>query len=147
MKRQSRRGTATLALCIAVVMAPGLGLVAPESQRDAAADWPIYNRDLAGTRYSPLDQIDTRTVESLQEQWSYRFHPEPGFVEGPNPSELFQQVTPIVVDGVMYLAAGNRVVALQPETGVNVSAPTSGVPRGNERHVVFRLTDSSERRP
>ena len=100
--------------------APGPTLLAQEYGRSAAADWPTYNRDLAGTRYSPLAQIDTGNVAELQEVWSYRFHPEDGFVEGPEPAELFQQVTPIVVDGVMYLAAGDRVVALRPETGAEI---------------------------
>ena len=89
-------------------------------QRTAGADWPTYNRDLAGTRYSPLDEINVQTVSELEEAWSYRFHPDDGFIEGPSPAELFQQVTPIVVDGVMYLAAGNRVVALRPETGEEI---------------------------
>ena len=103
-----------------MVSASVLVPVAQAPQRHAAADWPTYNRDLAGTRYSPLAQINTRTVSSLREVWSYKFHPEDGFVEGPDPTELFKQVTPIVVDGVMYLAAGNRVVALRPETGEEV---------------------------
>ena len=30
------------------------------------------------------------------------------------------EVTPIVVNGVMYLPAGNRVVALDPETGKEI---------------------------
>ena len=108
--------TAAIVIVSALVLAP----VAQEPQRRAAADWPTYNRDLAGTRYSPLNQINTRTVSSLREIWSYQFHPEDGFIEGPSPTELFQQVTPIVVDGVMYLAAGNRVVALEPETGEEI---------------------------
>ena len=33
---------------------------------------------------------------------------------------MFQQVTPIVVNGVMYLPSGNRVVALEPETGKEI---------------------------
>ena len=33
-------------------------------------------------------------------------------------SELYQEVTPIVVNGIMYMPAGDRVVALEPETGV-----------------------------
>ena len=110
----SRIGRVVAALvAAALASAPAVGQEAGRS----AADWPTYNRDLAGTRYSPLDQIDTGNVASLEEVWSYRFHPEDGFIEGPSPAELFQQVTPIVVDGVMYLAAGNRVVALRPETG------------------------------
>ena len=91
-----------------------------EPQRSAAADWPTYNRDLAGTRYSPLTQITPRNVSSLREAWSYKFHPEDGIIEALDPTDVFQQVTPIVVDGVMYLAAGNRVVALRPETGEEI---------------------------
>ena len=33
--------------------------------QDSAADWPMYNRDLAGTRYSPLAQINTKNVAKL----------------------------------------------------------------------------------
>ena len=63
-------------------------VIAKEPERRAAADWPTYNRDLAGTRYSPLDQINTRTVSALREVWSYRFHPEDGFIEGPSPEGM-----------------------------------------------------------
>ncbi len=107
----------TVAAAILLALAGNAPAQSPGPERSPAADWPTYNRDLAGTRWSPLDRIHTGNVAELQEVWSYRFHPEDGFIEGPTPTELFQQVTPIVVDGVMYLAAGNRVVALQPETG------------------------------
>ena len=46
--------------------------------------------------------------------------PRDGIIEALDPTDVFQQVTPIVVDGVMYLAAGNRVVALRPETGEEI---------------------------
>ena len=70
------------------------------------ADWPMYRHDYAGTGYSPLAQITTRNVSTLREVWSYRLD------ESAN-----SQATPIVVNGVMYLPAANRVVALDPETG------------------------------
>ena len=108
---RSRRPFRVTATLVAMALA---STSAVAQERSAAADWPTYNRDLAGTRYSPLEQIDTSNVGELQEVWSYRFHPEDGFIEGPSPAELFQQVTPIVVDGVMYLASGNRVVACSP---------------------------------
>ena len=122
-RRTSRRHsfrTGMAAGALAAVLTASASVLAQEAERSAAADWPTYNRDLAGTRYSPLDQIDASNVASLEEVWSYRFHPEDGFIEGPSPAELFQQVTPIVVDGVMYLASGNRVVALRPETGEEI---------------------------
>jgi hypothetical protein len=39
-----------------------------------AADWPMYNRDLAGTRYSPLTQINTRNVTKLTKAWSFKLN-------------------------------------------------------------------------
>src|SRR5688572_1844965 len=97
----------------------------PGAPRSPDADWPTYNRDLAGTRYSPLTQINTRNVARLAPAWTYRLRPEPGqsvpAIDKPASSfELFQQVTPIVVNGVMYLPAGHRVVALEPETGKEI---------------------------
>src|SRR5947209_18580233 len=35
------------------------------------ADWPMYTRDLAGTRYSPLRQINTRNAAQLVPAWNY----------------------------------------------------------------------------
>ena len=64
-----------------------------------------------------LTQITPANVGDLREAWSYRFHHDDRLVTGPDPTDVFQQVTPIVVDGVMYLAAGDRVVALRPESG------------------------------
>ena len=78
---------------------------ARKAARPAGADWPMYNRDLAGTRYSPLAQITTKNVAGLKQAWSYPLEARAS------------EATPIVVNGVMYLPAGNRVVALDPETG------------------------------
>src|SRR6187455_2501803 len=93
--------------------------------RNPASDWPTYNRDHAGTRYSPLTQINTTNVATLTQVWSYRLRPEPGrsilAIDKPASSfEIFQEVTPIVVNGVMYLPSGHRVVALEPETGKEI---------------------------
>jgi quinoprotein glucose dehydrogenase len=93
--------------------------------RAASEGWPTYNRDLAGTRYSPLTQINTKNVSTLVEAWSYRLRPEPGrsvpaVDKAASSFEIFQEVTPIVVSGVMYLPSGHRVVALEPETGKEI---------------------------
>ena len=95
-------------------------IMVAQVRRDAAGDWPMFNRDLAGTRYSPLKQIDTANVARLTQAWSYRLQPEGKALTGPSPFELFQEVTPIVVNGVMYLPSGDRVVALEPETGKEI---------------------------
>jgi len=95
------------------------GSGAPEegSEPQAAAapdgDWPMYRHDLAATGYSPLAEITSSNVASLTEAWTYALAAEAAEGDrGPN-----SQVTPIVVDGVMYLPAADRVVALEPETG------------------------------
>jgi quinoprotein glucose dehydrogenase len=42
-----------------------------------ASDWPMYNRDLAGTRYSPLTQINTKNVAALKQAWSFQLKADP----------------------------------------------------------------------
>jgi glucose dehydrogenase len=76
----------------------------------------MYNHDLASTRYSPLAQINPGNVANLTLAWFFRPR-----ADGNGPSAAtFNEVTPIVVNDVMYLAAGNSVVALQPETGKEI---------------------------
>ena len=78
-----------------------------------AADWPTYNRDLAGTRYSPLKQVNKDNVRNLEQVWSYRLGRNVTTGDLGGGSEF----TPLVIDGVMYVAAADRIVALAPETG------------------------------
>src|SRR5262245_1412236 len=104
-----------LAVCGLVV------LISIGATRSPNADWPMFNRDLAGTRFSPLTQINTTNVSKLSQAWSYQLRPHDGKpLSGLSPSEIFQEVTPIVVSGIMYLPSGNRVVALEPETGKEI---------------------------
>jgi len=111
-------------LCFAIVIIALAGTWVAIAQQSAPrspdADWPTYNRDLAGTRYSPLTQINTANVANLKQVWSYRLRPEPGVIapavsQPASAAEIFQEVTPIVVNDVMYMPSGNRVVALEPE--------------------------------
>src|ERR1700731_3916396 len=78
-----------------------------QAQKDA--DWPAFNRDLAGTRYSPLTQINTRNVATLTKAWTVPLN-VPG-----------TEVTPLVIGGVMYLPADKRVMALDAETGTDLA--------------------------
>src|SRR5215472_5336358 len=94
-----------------------------------ASDWPMFNRDLAGTRYSPLSQINATNVTKLTQAWTYKFNRPGKQIRGDSPSELYQEITPIVVNGVMYMPSGDRVVALEPESGkeIWVYEPPSGL--------------------
>src|ERR1051325_5415864 len=97
------------------------GTAQKNNTRSPDADWPMFNRDLAGTRFSPLTQINAANVANLTTAWSYKLRPHDGKpLTGQSPSEIFQEITPIVVNDVMYLPAGNRVVALEPETGKEI---------------------------
>src|SRR5215470_12009705 len=119
---------AILAMVLGVVgVAVGITGMAQQqnNRRSPDADWPTYNRDLAGTRYSPLTQINATNVSRLTQVWTYRLRPAAGVavpaVDRPaSAAEIFHQITPIVVNGVMYMPSGNRVVALEPETGKEI---------------------------
>lgn len=57
----------------------------------AAANWPLYNRTLAGDRFSPLAEIDRGNVAQLRVACTYVL-----------PEVVAMQAGPIVVDGTMY---------------------------------------------
>ena len=89
-----------------------LGLLAPraglaDSSADAikncaAKNWCAYHRTTnKALRHSPLDQVNTSNVWDLRPVWIF----QPGQVlQGMHP-------TPLVVDGVMYVAANPSTVA------------------------------------
>ena len=92
------------------------GCTSPDGGAPGTGEWPMYRGDPAGTGYSPLSEIDESNVSSLRTAWTYslRGAPLPGGEPGRDPNS---QATPIVVGGVMYLPAADRVVALDPATG------------------------------
>jgi len=102
---------------ICILLSLSAAVLPSAAQKTRDGDWPMYNRDLAGTRYSPLTQINTRNVGALKQAWSYRFRTDEERAVLRGNIGTFSEVTPLVVDGVMYLTAGNRVVALDPITG------------------------------
>src|SRR5262245_18123737 len=76
-------------------------LKAPKSE-----DWLLYRGNYQGWGYSALDQINKTNVKTLQLAWSRSMGP------GPN------QITPIVHNGVMYLASPSDLIqAIDAATG------------------------------
>jgi alcohol dehydrogenase (cytochrome c) len=69
-------------------------------------DWPTYHGALNGNRYSAVDQINRTTVGRLAPAWIFTV---------PDASRL--EVTPVVVDGVMYVTAVNESYALDAGSG------------------------------
>jgi quinoprotein glucose dehydrogenase len=99
----------------------------------------MYNRDLAGTRYSPLTQINPSNVGRLTRAWSFAIGRDrtAGTLSGGS------EFTPIVVNGTMYVATSDAVVALEPERGIVIwrHAVTGGVP--SRRGVAYWPGDAS----
>jgi quinoprotein glucose dehydrogenase len=78
-----------------------------------AGEWPAYHRDLAGTRYSPLDQITPANIARVKIAWTYAQDTSVGR------PETRSQNTPLMVGGVLYFSAGSQraVVAADAATG------------------------------
>lgn len=70
-----------------------------------ARDWLYHNHDYSGTRYSGLDQIDTKNANRLQAACVYQVGELSNFQTGP-----------IVYDGTMYLTSVRTTVALDGAT-------------------------------
>jgi quinoprotein glucose dehydrogenase len=120
----------------AIHLITAVGLLAKPA--GAQTDWPTYGHDLAGTRYSPLKQIDATNVSKLVRAWTY--HMNPGGTAAPAAAPTAAaggrgrggrgggfgggrnwSATPLVINGVLYLTtAYNRVVALEPETAKEI---------------------------
>jgi glucose dehydrogenase len=84
-----------------------------------AADWPMFGHDLAATRYSPLKQINTSNAGKLKLAWRMPYRADRN---GPVTGGLgsLSEATPVVVNGIMYLPAENRVLALDAATGKEI---------------------------
>src|SRR5579863_9286261 len=97
-------------------------------------DWPSYNHDMASTRYSLLAQINAKNAATLKSAWTFSLKgegPPPRFGGGGS------EATPIVVNGIMYLTASARVVALEGATGKEVWSYTVTNGRPSTRGVAF----------
>src|ERR671919_2191182 len=69
--------------------------------RDEPHNWLTYYGAYDGQRYSPLDQINTSNVGKLVPQWVFQAG-SMGLHSGK--STYGFEVSPIIVDGVMYIS-------------------------------------------
>jgi alcohol dehydrogenase (cytochrome c) len=115
--------------------------------RPRPGEWPTYHGNLSGNRFSPLDQINAKTIHGLAPKWMFT-------VQGaPRPL----QTTPVVIDGVMYVTSVNEAFALDARSGRQIwhfSRPrtqglagdaASGINRGVAAlgNRVFMVTDNA----
>ena len=85
----------------------GAGLPFVDVARPKPGTWPTYDGNLDGNRFSPLDQINVSTVQRLAPKWMFTIQGAPRALE----------VTPLVVDGVMYVTSANEAYALDARSG------------------------------
>ena len=89
------------------------GLIDDARLKAAASEsgnWLLYGRDYANQRFSPLDQINLRTVKRLVPKWIYQTGVSATF-----------QTSPLVADGIMYLSAPfSHVMAVDAHTGAEL---------------------------
>ncbi|MCM3878704.1 MAG: PQQ-binding-like beta-propeller repeat protein [Vicinamibacterales bacterium] len=95
---------ALLVLCAgssAQVRTPDQMLLNPDPK-----DWVTYGGTYTSQRFSTLKQVTTANASRLQSKWVYHVD---NIEEG--------EVTPIVVNGVMYISGFNRLDAIDARTG------------------------------
>ena len=68
-------------------------------------NWLTYSGNYQGHRYSSLTELTPANVSKLRVRWTYQF------------PLARTEVSPIVVDGVMYITAPNKAAALDLRTG------------------------------
>jgi quinoprotein glucose dehydrogenase len=128
-------------------------------------EWRYLNSDPQSTRYSPLDQINKDNFKDLKIAWRWKpaIAPAPpstgGTAQGNGDPKLAMyksESTPIMVNGVLYTAAGGqRVVAaidaatgrqLWMWSGMDEAGRDRNAPRRNAGRGVGYWTDGQEER-
>jgi len=110
--------TALCAACIAVC----------SSTYASADDWPHYGRDLGGSRWSPLTQIERSNVRQLAIAWRFRTG-ELG-QDARQGDNLTFEATPVLWRGTLYISTGfGAAFAVDAASGREVWRFDSKVPR------------------
>jgi alcohol dehydrogenase (cytochrome c) len=120
---------------VALVLLDGLAIRAQEGtrkfvpvtdamlQKPDPAHWLMWRRTLDGWGYSPLNQINRNNVGQLRMVWT----------RGMGPGNT-QEATPLVYDGVMYLAnPGDYIQAIDARTGDLIWEYQRKLPEGARR--------------
>jgi quinohemoprotein ethanol dehydrogenase len=96
-----------VALCVMVAASDrGMSAQSPSpASAGAKGDWPLHSLDLYSGRFSALDEINTSNVGTLAQKWSF------------DAGSALGQLTPLVIDGIMYFNSGSKVFAVNGATG------------------------------
>ncbi|ACT48120.1 pyrroloquinoline quinone-dependent dehydrogenase [Methylotenera mobilis] len=110
MYKQLSLGRLSPLLVVATVTMSACSGLGNQHTASTEKDWPLHGRDYTNQRLSPLTQINTQNINKLSLAWSFKTGVSASF-----------QATPIVQNGVMYVALPyNHVVALDAKTGKEI---------------------------
>src|SRR5438105_9611673 len=111
MRRRMTSTTRCATLLVVLLAVSACRKAAPVDYSGPTADWPVYGGNESGQRYSRLAQITKENVSRLKVAWEYHSGDVSDGKGSITTSSL--QVTPIVIDSVMYFCTPfNRVIAL-----------------------------------
>jgi alcohol dehydrogenase (cytochrome c) len=82
------------------------GISFDEILHPKSGDWPTYHGQLSGNRHSDLQQIQLSNVAHLAPAWLF-----------PVGNAKRLEVTPVVVDGIMYVTTANECYAVDAKSG------------------------------
>jgi acido-empty-quinoprotein group A len=95
----------SMAVAAALDGTPAQELDPAELLKPPTSDWPTFNGDYTGRRYSPLTQINRDNVGSLTLAWAFQTH-----------SRSLESM-PIEVGGILYVTSANEMWAVDARTG------------------------------
>lgn len=103
-RKRTFAGPIILATCLLAPRLAAQGLSPQTLLQPPTANWPSYNGDYSGRRYSTLDQINSQNIGSLTLAWRFR---ATGTLKS----------TPLEVNGILYLTTPDNVWAVDARTG------------------------------
>jgi alcohol dehydrogenase (cytochrome c) len=108
LKRSSSFGFAGIFLLGSVFSGFPAQAATAKTATAANTDWPTFNGDYSGRRYSELSQINRENVHGLKLAWAFQTH------------AVTLKATPLEVNGVLYFTVPDQVWAVDAKTGAQV---------------------------
>jgi alcohol dehydrogenase (cytochrome c) len=88
-----------------ICLGADVGLNPQDQMKPLSTDWPTFNGDYSGKRYSSLSQINQENVSKLTLAWVLQ------------PQSVGIKSTPLEVNGILYFTTPDNVWAADARTG------------------------------
>jgi alcohol dehydrogenase (cytochrome c) len=122
MKRSAFAALIVAALTQSGMTQAGVTVADIENDAKSTGDVLSWGMGTEGQRYSPLSQINTKTIKRLVPAWSYSYGAE---------KQRGQEAQPLVVNGKMFITASySRLFAIDAKTGKKLWSYEHRLPEG-----------------